>query len=119
MGRPQLGLPRLRVVATGIAIGPDHTPPWATPQAESRTVEWSRASKVGHGFCKSLLLKSPMWSGFWALVSSMSMRKWLGIVRRVRDCHLSRELSCMMRVGFQIDLFGHLEMRIFMQLSCK
>ena len=28
-------------------------------------------------------------------------------------------LSCMMRVGFQIDLFGHLEMRVFMQLSCK
>ncbi len=30
LGRPQLGLPRLRVVvggATGIAIGPDHTPP--------------------------------------------------------------------------------------------
>ncbi len=31
MGHPQLGFPRLRVVAaraTGIAIGPDHTPPW-------------------------------------------------------------------------------------------
>jgi hypothetical protein len=31
MGRPQLGFPRLRVVAgsaTGIAIGPDHTPSW-------------------------------------------------------------------------------------------
>ena len=25
MGRPQFGLPRLRVWATGIAIGPDHT----------------------------------------------------------------------------------------------
>jgi hypothetical protein len=30
MGRPQLGLPRLRVWATGIAIGPDHTPSWVT-----------------------------------------------------------------------------------------
>ena len=30
MRRPQLGFPRLRVRATGIAIGPDHTPPnWA------------------------------------------------------------------------------------------
>jgi hypothetical protein len=31
--RPQLGLPRLRVAPgtlTGIAIGPDHTPLWAT-----------------------------------------------------------------------------------------
>jgi len=26
-GRPQLGFPRLREGATGIAIGPDHTPP--------------------------------------------------------------------------------------------
>jgi hypothetical protein len=26
MGRPQSGLPRLRVWASGIAIGPDHTP---------------------------------------------------------------------------------------------
>ena len=33
MGRPQLGFPRLRVVAgraLGIAIGPDHTPPGVT-----------------------------------------------------------------------------------------
>ena len=33
MGHPQLGFPRLRVVAwsaTGIAIGPDHTLPWVT-----------------------------------------------------------------------------------------
>ncbi len=27
-GRPQSGFPRLRVTATGIAISPDHTPPW-------------------------------------------------------------------------------------------
>ncbi len=33
MGRPQLGFPRLRLVAGragGIAIGLDHTPPWVT-----------------------------------------------------------------------------------------
>jgi hypothetical protein len=33
MGRPQLGFPRLRFASgrvTGIAIGPDHTPPWVT-----------------------------------------------------------------------------------------
>jgi hypothetical protein len=33
MGRPQLGLPRLRLIAVGaggIAIGPDHTPPGVT-----------------------------------------------------------------------------------------
>lgn len=30
MGRPQLGLPRLRLWATGIAIGPDHTPHWVS-----------------------------------------------------------------------------------------
>jgi hypothetical protein len=38
MGRPQLGFPRLRIVAGragGIAIGPDHTPPWVTRAAES------------------------------------------------------------------------------------
>lgn len=35
MGRPQLGFPRLRARDTGIAIGPDHTPPGAAPQAES------------------------------------------------------------------------------------
>ncbi len=37
MGCPQLGFPRLRVVAgkaTGIAIGPDHTPAWGDPAAE-------------------------------------------------------------------------------------
>jgi hypothetical protein len=28
MGRPQLGLPRVGVWATGITIGPDHTPRW-------------------------------------------------------------------------------------------
>src|SRR6266849_4432083 len=28
---------------------------------------------------------------FWPLVSFMSMHKWLGIMRRVRDCHQSRE----------------------------
>ena len=40
MGRPQLGFPRLRLVsrrATGIAIGPDHTPPWATVRENPRT----------------------------------------------------------------------------------
>ena len=30
MRRPQLELPRLRECATGIAIGPDRTPPWVT-----------------------------------------------------------------------------------------
>jgi hypothetical protein len=37
MGCPQLGFPRLRVAAgraTGIAIGPDHTPAWGDPAAE-------------------------------------------------------------------------------------
>ena len=38
MGRPQFGLPRLRTWATGIAIGPDHTPPWVTLQQNPRTV---------------------------------------------------------------------------------
>ena len=40
MGRPQLGFPRLRVAAgraTGIAIGPDHTPPWGTVRQNPRT----------------------------------------------------------------------------------
>ena len=40
MGRPQLGFPRLRVVAwraTGIAIGPDHTPPPVTARQNPRT----------------------------------------------------------------------------------
>lgn len=32
MGRPQLGLPRVGVWATGITIGPDHTPRWVTPR---------------------------------------------------------------------------------------
>jgi hypothetical protein len=39
MGRPQLGFPRLRVVAgraTGIAM-PDDTPPWATMRQNPRT----------------------------------------------------------------------------------
>src|ERR1035437_9518436 len=39
VGRPQLGFPRLRFVAaraTGIAIGPDHTPPWVTPSYRMR-----------------------------------------------------------------------------------
>ena len=35
MGRPQLGFPRLRVSATSIAIGPDHTPPQVAQPAES------------------------------------------------------------------------------------
>jgi hypothetical protein len=40
MGCPQLGFPRLRVAAgkaTGIAIGPDHTPPWVTVRQNPRT----------------------------------------------------------------------------------
>ena len=40
MGRPQLGFPRLRFAsgrATGIAIGPDHTPPWVTVRQNPRT----------------------------------------------------------------------------------
>ncbi len=37
MGRPQLGLPRLRVWATGIAIGPDHTPLGGLCRWKSRT----------------------------------------------------------------------------------
>jgi len=32
IGRPQLGLPCLRVWATGIAIGADHTPTWVALQ---------------------------------------------------------------------------------------
>src|SRR6266849_9295786 len=40
MGHPQLGFPRLRLVAgmaTGIAIGPDHTPSWVTVLQNPRT----------------------------------------------------------------------------------
>jgi hypothetical protein len=40
MGRPQLGFPRLRIVAGragGIAIGPDHTPPRVTVRQNPRT----------------------------------------------------------------------------------
>jgi hypothetical protein len=39
MGRPQLGLPRLRVWTTGVAIGPDHTRPGGNPQENLRTGE--------------------------------------------------------------------------------
>jgi len=39
MGRPQLGLPRLRLWATGIAIGPDHTLPWVSVRRNRRTVK--------------------------------------------------------------------------------
>ena len=35
MGFPQLAFPRLRVSATSIAIGPDHTPPGVAQPAES------------------------------------------------------------------------------------
>ena len=38
MRRPQLGLPRLRECATGIAIGPDHTPPGVTAHRNPRAV---------------------------------------------------------------------------------
>jgi len=38
MGRPQLGFPRLRVSATSIAIGPDHTPPQVAPAG--RILAW-------------------------------------------------------------------------------
>lgn len=40
MGCPQLGFPRLCVAAgraTGIAIEPDHTPPWGTVRQNPRT----------------------------------------------------------------------------------
>ena len=39
MGRPQLGFPRLRLAAghaIGVAIGPDHTPPWGTVRQNPR-----------------------------------------------------------------------------------
>jgi hypothetical protein len=45
MGRPQLGFPRLRLVAGragGIAIGPDHTPPWVTVRQDNETAILSK-----------------------------------------------------------------------------
>lgn len=46
MGRPQLGLPRLRVWATGIAIGSDHTPPFVTLQQNPRAIgAWFAGSR--------------------------------------------------------------------------
>jgi hypothetical protein len=42
MGCPQLGLPRLRAWATGIAIGPDHTPPRVSVQGIIARVARSR-----------------------------------------------------------------------------
>ena len=69
MGRPQLGLPRLRVRATGIAIGPDHTPHRVAPHAES--LRGWRVVCGGEG----VLLSSAVWRFQWRCITRGTLHR--------------------------------------------